>query len=165
MDDLIVAQPAADGAETLPALIDRVDDAQTLPALVEHVAAQLAEAKTAAEVLAVREQAASGYEVAARLARLKRAGQDLVQHARQAMASLVEIEAMAQARLAQEYAAGQERGGIAVVGKGKQASRLRVSDVGLTQYELYRAKVVKQRRTGHIQRFCSMVCARARAAA
>jgi hypothetical protein len=140
--NMIVAQPPP-------------DDVATLPALIENAIQALAGAKSAADVMAAREVAASAYEVAARIARLKRAGQEIVERARQAQAAALEIETQAQMRLAAEYAAGQQRGEIGTRGRGKSAGKLSAADVGLPKHELFRAKLIddaEERQPGIVHR-------------
>lgn len=128
--DVVVSQPPADEVATLPALIEQAINA-------------LAAAKSAAEVLTARELAASAYEVAARIARLKRAGQELIDRARHIQATALEIETQAQMRLAAEYADGQARGEIGTRGRNRHVGKLSAEDVGLAKHELYRAKLIK----------------------
>jgi hypothetical protein len=63
--DLIVVHPPAD-AETLPAIAESAD---SLPALIQRAATALAAAKSAAEILEVKDMASVAFDLAARFAR------------------------------------------------------------------------------------------------
>ena len=87
-----------------------------LPSLVSEAADQLAEAKTSAEVLEAKTTAGVAYDAAksaGRIARMKEAHDDLIQKIYRSQAQCVIIEGEAQARLADEYDAAQERGEVA----------------------------------------------------
>jgi hypothetical protein len=99
-------------------LNNRVHTEQTeyLPALVESASKRLADAKTYAEVLDARNEAALAYDMAktaARIARAKEAHDELIAVIHRTQASALRIEALAKERLANEYDAAQERGDVA----------------------------------------------------
>lgn len=93
-----------------------------LPSLVSRAADQLAEAKTSAEVLEAKATAGVAYDAAksaGRIARMKEAHDDLIQKIYRSQAQCVIIEGEAQARLADEYDAAQERGEVAKLGSNQ----------------------------------------------
>jgi hypothetical protein len=120
---------------------------QSLPGLVQRAAAQLASATSAAEVLEARDTASVAYtaaKLASRLAKAKSAHSDLCAKARHAMADALEIEALANRRIADEYDAAQERGDVAGQGKPSKAEGLAtVADIGLTHKEVHEARQIR----------------------
>jgi hypothetical protein len=99
------------GEATMPAPVAPVaKEIGKLPALVEAAAAQLAQAKSAAEVLDAKDKASLIYDAAKRAARLaaaKGAHDTLIAEAHRAQANALKIEAGAKERLADEYDAAQ----------------------------------------------------------
>ena len=88
----------------------------SLSQLVKKAAASLGNARTAAEVLEAKDLAAVVYDVAKRAARLQRAKaahDDLIVATHRAQADVLEIEALAKRRLADELDALAERGEVA----------------------------------------------------
>jgi hypothetical protein len=124
---------------------------ESLPALVERAALHLASAKDSAEVLDARDMATVAYtaaKAASRLAKAKSAHSDLCAKARHAMADALEIEALANRRIADEYDAAQERGEVQPHGgQGKRdipnENIPSVSDIGLTAKEVHEAREIR----------------------
>ncbi|MGB3644611.1 MAG: SAM-dependent methyltransferase [Mesorhizobium sp.] len=126
-----------------PAIADNA-----LPSLVKEAAAVLSRAASAAEVLAAHEMAATIYDAAkraARLAKAKRAHDELINATYRVQADSLEIESLAKSRLAKEYdaarPAGAERGGRPKTvpdGNGFTAE-----EVGLTRKQVYEARQMR----------------------
>ena len=124
-----------------------------LPSLVSRAADQLAEAKTSAEVLEAKTTAGVAYDAAksaGRIARKKAAHDDLMQKIYRSQAQCVIIEGEAQARLADEYDAAQERGEVAKVGKRKkdivpEGNNIipTTADLGLSRKQIHEARKVR----------------------
>lgn len=122
-----------------------------LPALVDRAAKALAGARTAAEVLEAREMAAMAVDAAKRakrLAKAKRAHDDVLAHMDRARADALQIETQAKARLADEYDAAQERGEVAVQGQhgahvpdGNMTAT--AADVGLSRKDIHEARLIR----------------------
>ena len=110
---------------------------QTLPSLVQRAASQLASATSAAEVLEARDMAGVAYDAAKKAGRLlkaKGAFNEIVAKANHAQADALEIEALANRRIADEYDAAQARGEVRSHG-GDQVSKSETCsfrDIGLT---------------------------------
>jgi len=128
-------------AQSLPAL-------DSLPALVDRAAAQLASAKDSAEVLEARDMASTAYsaaKAAARLARAKGAFDDVIVKVWRAQADALEIEAMANRRIADEYDAAQLRGEVRSHG-GDQVSKSETCsfrDIGLSAKAVHEAREIR----------------------
>src|SRR5690606_37396050 len=87
----------------------------SLPALLERASNALASARTSGEVLEARDLAAVAYDAAksaGRIARAKKAHDDVIGAVYRAQADAALIEARAKIRLADEYDAAQERGEV-----------------------------------------------------
>ena len=100
-----------------------------LPALVQKAARNLANAATSAEVLEAKELASVAYDAAkkaSRMAKAKKAHDELIQAAHQAQADALLIESAAKRRLADEYDAAQERGEVAGQTDGRRSQRERL---------------------------------------
>lgn len=94
-----------------------IDRSASLLALIDAGTHTLMNARSAAEVLEVRNVASAAYDLAKRSARLaaqKDAHDTVVAAAHRAQANALELEAAAKRRLADEYDAAQERGEVAV---------------------------------------------------
>jgi hypothetical protein len=120
---------------------------QTLPGLVQRAASQLASATSAAEVLEARDMASVAYDAAkkaARLAKARGAFNEIVAKANHAQADALEIEALANRRIADEYDAAQARGEVASQGKPSKAEGLATAaDIGLTYKEVHEARQIR----------------------
>ena len=123
-----------------------------LRGLVDRAAQSLADARTSAEILDAREMAGIAYDVAKRVARLRRAKDAhdaLISAAHRAQAHALEIESKAKHRLADEYDGAQQRGEIQRHG-GDRVSKVSaenlaptVSDLGLTRKEVHDARLIR----------------------
>ncbi len=136
------------GEVAAPAVVAK--EISALPALVKAAAAKLASATTAAEVLDAKDAASLAYDAskrAARVAKAKKAHDELIAAAHRAQADALEIEAAAKRRLADEYDGGQERGEIATPGKPvnvlDENIKAKVSEVGLTRKQVHEARRVR----------------------
>lgn len=125
--------------------------AESLPAMVGRAASALGNARSAAEILDARDMAGIAYDAAkrtARLAKAKKAHDDLIDAAHQAQADALEIEASAKSRLADEYDQAQERGEV-VGPKGGGDSTVPVrnaataADIGLTRKDIHEARLFR----------------------
>lgn len=124
---------------------------QTLPGLVQRAASQLASATSAAEVLEARDMASVAYDAAkkaARLAKARGAFNEIVAKANHAQADALEIEALANRRIADEYDAAQARGDVQPHGgQGKRdipnENIPSVSDIGLTAKAVHEARQIR----------------------
>lgn len=122
-----------------------------LPALIDRAASALVSARSAAEILEVREMASFAYDAAkkaARLGKAKQAHDDLIKTAYRVQADALEIEAGAKRRLADEYDAAQERGEVAVSGdnqRGRSDGERPPSaiEVGLSRKEIHEARIIR----------------------
>ena len=120
-----------------------------LPSLVSRAADQLAEAKTSAEVLEAKTTAGVAYDAAksaGRIARMKEAHDDLMQKIYRSQARCVIIEGEAQARLADEYDAAQERGEVAKRGWESGVDKHNITtaaDLGLRRDQIHEARKVR----------------------
>lgn len=129
--DMIVAQPPADAA-SLPALIDRAVTA-------------LANARTSAEVLEARVAASVAYDAAknvGRFARVRQASDELVRTAHETQARALEIESIAERRLADEYDAAVAAGEVARYGKNKPGVTT-LAALGIPAREIQHARRVR----------------------
>lgn len=92
---------------------------ENLLVLIDKATAALADAKSSAEVLEVRDMARVAYDAAksaGRLARAKEAHDTVLSQVYRAQANALNIEARAKMRLAEEYDAAQDRGEVGVSG-------------------------------------------------
>lgn len=128
----------------------RAAEAMSLPGLVRAAASKLAAAESSAEVLEAREIAGFAYDVAkreARMARAKRAHDEVVIAATHAQADALAIESAAKRRLADEYDAAQDRGEVAT-GRPKslpdgETFSATVTDIGLTHKQVHDARQLR----------------------
>lgn len=124
-----------------------VIDPQTLPSLIDRAAHALMGARSSAEVLEARRLASDAYDEAkkmGRLAKARRAHDEIIQAVYRAQADALEIEAGAKRRLANEYDDAQERGEVAGQGKPSVAEGLAtVSDLGLSHKDIYEARQLR----------------------
>ena len=98
-----------------------------LSAMIARAATALAGATTSAEVLDAIQRATMAYDAArstARLLRARDAHAEIVAACRKAQADALEIEALAQVRLADEYDAAQDRGEVARASPGNPQSNI-----------------------------------------
>ena len=125
------------------------ENEHNLPAMVSEAARKLAQAKTSAEILEVRDMAGVAYDAAKKAARMqkaKSAHDDVIGACHRAQADALEIESMAKRRLADEYDAAQERGEIKtrsdqnLLPDGKKVS---AKDIGFTHKQIYEARQIR----------------------
>lgn len=134
----------------MTAAVPAIDTRDTLPSLVERAASALANAKTSAEVLEARDLAGLAYDAAkraARLARAKKAHDEVISAVYRAQADALLIEARAKVRLADEYDAAQERGDVAKGRPRKSSSpedfQATTTDLGLSHKQVHEARQIR----------------------
>lgn len=122
--------------------------ADSLPILLDRAATALAGAKSSAEVLEARDLAHVAYDAAksaGRMARNKKAYDDVIGAVYRAQADALMIEARAKMRLADEYDAAQERGEVA--GHGRSNVEVHnvttAADLGLRRDEIHEARKLR----------------------
>ena len=124
---------------------------ENLPALIDRASHALSSAKTSAEVLEARNAAAVAYDTAkavGRIARAKKAHDDILSAVYRAQADALLIEARAKVRLADEYDAAQERGDVAVAGDNQVVPdgndrKATASDIGITRKQIHDARKLR----------------------
>lgn len=126
---------------------------KALPAMVRKAADQLASATSAAEVLEARNTARAGRDLHKREASIlkaKGAHSEIIAKVRRGQADCLELEAMADKRLADEYDAAQERGEVASQTDGRRAigvpggnAKPTVADIGLSRKDIHEARQVR----------------------
>lgn len=127
--------------------------AESLPALIHRAAAALDGATTSAEVLEARDTAKVAYDAAksaGRMARAKKAHDEVLSAVYRAQADALLIEARAKMRLADEYDAAQERGEVATGNRTKDfsvasdnAKPATAADLGLRRDEIHEARQLR----------------------
>lgn len=135
MSDLIVARQASD----------------TLPSLIDRAATALASARDSGEVLEARDMARLAYDAAksaGRIARAKKAHDEVIGAVYRAQADALLIEARAKMRLADEYDGAQERGEVASDGRPKSVADCNgipstAADLGLRRDEIHEARQLR----------------------
>lgn len=128
--------------------------AESLPSLLDRAATALSSAKSSAEVLEARDFARVAYDAAksaGRMARAKRAHDDVIGAVYRAQADALLIEARAKHKLADEYDAAQERGEVATrqnnpgsaghVVDGNMPTT--AADIGLRRDEIHEARKLR----------------------
>jgi len=125
----------------------------TLPSLIDRATATLAAARNSGEVLEARDAARVAYDAAktaGRMARAKKAHDDVLSAVYRAQADALLIEARAKMRLADEYDEAQERGEVATGREGKglgvardNAQIATAADLGLRRDEIHEARKLR----------------------
>lgn len=127
-----------------------VKAAENLPAMIEAAATRLAAAKSSGEVLEARDMAQVAFEAAksaGRMARAKRAHDDVIAAAYRVQGDALAIQSRAKMRLADEYDAAQDRGEVAT-GRPKsldvaETFQATASALGLRHDEIYEARQLR----------------------
>jgi hypothetical protein len=120
-----------------------------LPSLIDRAASALLNARSAAEVLEARDMASVAYnaaKLAARLAKAKKAHDDLISAVFRTQADALEIEAGAKRRLADEYDAAQDRGEVATRADQNllpDQKKVSAEDIGLTHKDIHEARIIR----------------------
>lgn len=125
--------------------------ATPLPALISRASEALLSAKTSAEVLEAKDIAGVAYQAAksaGRIAKAKKAHEDVMSAVYRAQADALLIEARAKMRLADEYDAAQERGEVAKNGDNltritKGNSKATMADIGLNGKDVHEARKLR----------------------
>lgn len=123
-------------------------ESDTLPSLIDRAATALSSARDSGEVLEARNMARLAYDAAksaGRMARAKKAHDEVVGAVYRAQADALLIEARAKMRLADEYDAAQERGEVAKRGQKKSdvGDGNISTDLGLRRYEIHEARQLR----------------------
>lgn len=130
-------------------------DAPTLPALVDRAVNVLATARNAAEILDGLAMASVVYDAAkraARMAKAKGAHDELIAKVHRAQADLLDAEAAAKRKLADEYDAAQERGEVATrqnnpgsVGHvpDQNMPPATAADLGISRKDIHEARLIR----------------------
>lgn len=126
---------------------------QSIPSLIDRAAQMLSNARTSGEVLEARDYARVAYDAtksAGRMARTKKAHDEVIAAVYKAQADALLIESRAKARLADEYDAAQERGEVATDGKPKTVvgpngyePPATAADLGLRRDEIFEARQIR----------------------
>lgn len=120
---------------------------ESLPSLLSRASQALASATDSAEVLEARDLAKLAYDAAksaGRMARAKKAHDDVISAVYRAQADALLIEARAKMRLADEYDAAQERGEVAKAGNSSKPEELaRANDLGISHKEVHEARQIR----------------------
>jgi len=123
----------------------------TLPTLIDRAATALASARDSGEVLEARDMARVAYDAAksaGRMARAKKAHDEVIGAVYRAQADALLIEARAKMRLADEYDAAQARGEVASDGRpktvvGGNGIPATSTDLGLRRDEIHEARQLR----------------------
>lgn len=122
-------------------------DGTSLPALIDRASRMLDSARSSAEVLEVRDLAQVAWEAAksaARMARAKKAHDDILAAAYRLQGDALAIQSRAKMRLADEYDAAQERGEIAKQGAHvAEYNMTATADLGLRRDEIHEARQLR----------------------
>lgn len=127
----------------------------TLPTLIDRAAQALSSARSSAEVLEARDQARTAYDAAksaGRMARAKKAHEEVIGAVYRAQADALLIEARAKIRLADEYDAAQERGEVAKLGDNLPSvdmhnSKATAAELGIRRDEIHEARKLRDAET------------------
>lgn len=124
----------------------------TLPTLIDRASAALVSAKSSAEVLEARDIARVAYDAAksaGRMAKAKKAHEEVMSAVYRAQADALLIEARAKMRLADEYDAAQARGEVGqsgtrtdLVGDHNEVPAT-AADIGLRRDEIHEARKLR----------------------
>jgi len=122
----------------------------SLPAMVRTAAQRLASAQDSAEILEARDMAKVAYDAAksaGRIARAKKAHDEIICVVYRAQADALEIESAAKRRLADEYDAAQERGEVAS-GRpksvdGSDTFQATTAQIGISRQEIHEARQIR----------------------
>ena len=126
----------------------RVEPVTALPELVREAAQRLASAQSSAEVLDARDAASVAYDAAksaARIARAKKAHDEVIVAVYRAQADALEIESTAKRRLADEYDAAQDRGEVRANGERSfsSAGKAVVAEIGVSPKDIHEARQLR----------------------
>jgi hypothetical protein len=121
-----------------------------LDAILTSARTMLAEATSAAQILNARERAQIAADIAKRMAQAKHAHDDVTNRARALQGDAVALIAWADTRLADEYAAAQERGEVQKPGgdrktivPGGNNDPPTVADLGLSRKQMHNARIIR----------------------
>ena len=117
----------------------------TLPTLIDRATASLSSAKNSAEVLEARDMARVAYDAAksaGRMAKAKKAHEEVIAAVYRAQADALLIEARAKMRLADEYDEAQARGDVAGLGANQHREEgvVDANTLGLRRDEIHEAR-------------------------
>jgi len=127
--------------------------ADSLPSLIDRASRALASARDSGEVLEARDMATVAYDAAktaGRMARAKRAHDDVLVAVYNAQADALKIEFRAKMRLADEYDDAQDRGEVATGNRtndfgvvGDNAKPATAADLGLRRDQIHEARQIR----------------------
>ena len=122
----------------------------TLPVLIERASRTLLDARSSAEVLEARDLASVAYDAAktaGRIAKAKKAHDEVLAAVHRAQADALLVEARAKMRLADEYDGAQERGEVKVNGGDRSSvvdrNTASAGDLGLRRDEIHEARKLR----------------------
>jgi hypothetical protein len=123
----------------------------TLPALIERASQTLLDARSSAEVLEARDMARMAYDAAksaGRIAKAKKAHDEVLAAVHRAQADALLVEARAKMRLADEYDGAQDRGEVQSHGGDKSKVgdhnfAPTAADIGLRRDEIHEARKLR----------------------
>lgn len=128
----------------------KMQGGDTLPAMIDRAAKALASATTAGEILEAKHHANVAYSEAkslGRMARARKAHDEVIGAVYRAQANALEIEARAKIRLADEYDAAQERGEVKRNGGDRSTLESRetasAADLGLRHDQIQEARLIR----------------------
>lgn len=134
-------------------ICSETQEPNTLPVMIDRAAKALASATTAGEVLEAKHIADVAYAEAksmGRMARARKAHDEVIGAVYRAQANALEIEARAKIRLADEYDAAQERGEVATGNRAKDfavaddnAKPATAADLGLRRDQIHEARQLR----------------------
>jgi hypothetical protein len=133
-------------------LLARQEGHDGLPALIDRAARALSNARTSGEVLEARDAAQVAYDaakLAGRMARAKKAHDEVIAAVYRAQGDALLIEARAKMRLADEYDEAQDRGEVAGHGGGRNFKvaggnvEATAADLGLRRDEIHEARELR----------------------
>lgn len=128
--------------------IDVIEFQATLPVLIERASRTLLDAKSSAEVLEARDMARVAYDAAksaGRIAKAKKAHDEVLAAVHRAQADALLVEARAKMRLADEYDGAQDRGEVAGIGANQHRNEGVVDSntLGLRRDEIHEARKLR----------------------
>lgn len=140
------------GELTVAGAAEVIEFQATLPVLIERASRTLLDARSSAEVLEARDMARVAYDAAksaGRMAKAKKAHDEVVAAVHRAQADALLVEARAKMRLADEYDSAQERGELATGRDGPGAgvvdgnAKATSADIGLRRDEIHEARKLR----------------------
>ena len=132
--------------------LTKIQQPASLPDLVRRAATSLAGAESAAEILDARTLARfarDGWKREAAMLKARSAHGDVIAAVRRSQADALEIESLADKRLADEYDAAQDRGEVATGRDGPGAgvsdgnAKVTAAEIGLSRKDIHEARQIR----------------------